>query len=244
MQEGVPEAHKALAAHFEVKGDYAKALEHHRHYAELEIKTLRDVNEKRTEALSVKFELERLQQEQEIYRLKSVELAQAVEQLEQLSSRDSLTGLYNRRYLDEHLARAFAEAHGLQQNLTVLISDIDNFKGVNDRFSHAVGDEVIRVVAKIFGDNIRGSDVVARYGGEEYVAVLKNTSLPQAQGVAEKLRRKVASYDWSPLHPELAVTVSTGLCAEVSLGHHEKMLAAADAKLYEAKRTGKNNVRG
>lgn len=243
-QEGVAEAHRALAAHFEVRGEYAKALAHHRSYAELEIKTLEDVSKKRTEALSVRFELERLQQEREIYRLKNVELAQAVEQLERLSSRDSLTGLYNRRCLDEHLAEVFTAARGEQEHLTVLISDIDTFKSVNDRFSHAVGDEVIRVVAKIFADNIRGSDVVTRYEGEEYVAVLKNTCLPQAREVAEKLRRKVSAYNWSTLHPELSVTVSVGLCAEGSLGHPEKMLAAADAKLYEAKRTGKNKVQG
>ena len=241
-QEGVPEAHKALAAHFESRGEYAKALEHHKSYADLEIKLLEDINKKRTEALSAKFELGRLQQEREIYRLKNVELAQAVEKLEQLSSKDSLTGLYNRRYLDEHLAQAFATASREHEHLTVLISDIDNFKSVNDRFSHAVGDEVIRVVAKIFADNVWGSDIVARYGGEEYVAVLKNTCLQQARQVAEKLRRKVAAYDWSTLHPELGVTVSIGLCDDVSLGHYEKMLAAADAKLYEAKRSGKNRV--
>ena len=242
--EGVADAHRVLAAHLERRGEYVQALAHHRSYAELEIKTLKDVSAKRTEALSVKFELERLQQEQEIYRLKNVELVRAVAQLEELSLKDSLTRLHNRRYLDEYLAQAFAEATASQQRLTVLISDIDNFKGVNDRFSHAVGDEVIRAVARIFADNVWGSDVVARYGGEEYVAVFKDTDLTKARRVAEKLRQKVAAYDWSNLHPELSVSISIGLCDDVSLGHHEKMLAAADAKLYEAKRAGKNNVQG
>ena len=242
--EGTEQAHHLLFKLYDQRGDAGKALEHYKSYAEFQIKRLKDANEKRTQALSIQFEVEHLQQEQEIYRLKNVELARAVAQLEELSSKDSLTGLYNRRYMDNHLAGAFTDAYTSQQPLTVLISDIDNFKHINDRFSHATGDEVIKAVARIFADNVWGADIVARYGGEEYVAVFKNTDLQQARQVAEKLRRKVAACDWSSFHPDLAVTVSIGLCDEVALGHHEKMLAAADAKLYEVKRAGKNGVRG
>ena len=240
--EGVAEAHEALAAHFEDRGEYAKALTHHRSYAKLEIKTLEDINEKRTEALSVKFELERLQQEREIYQLKNVELAQAVKKLEELSSRDSLTGLHNRRYLDAHLSRTLTEAQLGKQPLSVVLADIDNFKQVNDTFSHATGDEVIKRVARLLSEHTWESDVVARYGGEEFLLVLKETSLSKAKEVAEKLRRKVESYPWYELHPELAITLSMGLCSDVSLGDHEKMLSRADDNLYKAKRSGKNRV--
>ena len=240
--EGIETAHQTLSELYKQQGDFTKALEHYKAYAEFEIKKLKDLNEKRAQALSIQFEVEHLQQEQEIYQLKNVELARAVEKLEELSTRDSLTGLYNRRYLDNHLSKIFLAAQATKQPLAVLISDIDNFKAVNDNLSHATGDEVLKIVAQIFMDNTWGADVVARYGGEEFVIVFKETPLDEARRVAEKLRQKVESYPWDKLHPDLVVTLSTGLCADLSLGDHERMLSVSDDKLYEAKRKGKNQV--
>ena len=240
--EGVEQAHYLLSKLYELRGDAVKALKHYKTYAEIQIQHLKDHNEKRTLALSIQFEVDHLQQEQEIYHLKNVELARAVEQLEELSTRDGLTGLYNRRYLDEHLAKIFIEAQVNSQPLTVLIADIDNFKAVNDNLSHATGDTVLKIVAKLFDDPTWGADIVARYGGEEFVIVFKETSLDKVLHIAEKLRLKIAAYPWREHHPELAITLSMGLCGDPSLGDHERMLAIADDNLYKAKRSGKDKV--
>ena len=240
--EGVEQVHYILSKLYELRGDAVKALKHYRTYAEIQIQQLKDQNEKRTQALSIQFEVDHLQQEQEIYQLKNVELARAVEQLEELSIRDGLTGLHNRRYLDEHLAKIFTEAQVKSQSLTVLIADIDNFKAVNDKLSHATGDTVLKIVAKLFDNHTWGADIVARYGGEEFVIIFKETSSDEALHVAEKLRLKIAGYPWCDHHPELAITVSMGLCDDLSLGDYERMLATADDNLYKAKRSGKNKV--
>jgi diguanylate cyclase (GGDEF)-like protein len=243
--EGATDVHLALSELYE-KSDLVKALEHHKAFAALEIKQLKDMNEKRTQALTVQFEVARLQQERELVQLKNVELARANEQLEELSLRDALTGLYNRRHLDTQLAKLHLEAqaqmHGTAQPFAVLVSDIDDFKRVNDLFSHLIGDEVLKVVAKLFVDQVRALDLVVRYGGEEFVLVLCQVTLEQALMIAEKLRAKVEVYPWQELHPDLQITVSIGICADTTLEHHERMLAVADDKMYVAKRNGKNQV--
>lgn len=242
IHESVDEVYLTLSKLYRHKGELEQALDYHQRYAETKIKWLEDLNEKRVQALSIQHKVEQMRQEKEIYQLKNVELARAIEKLEELSTRDGLTGLYNRRYLDGYLSKAFLGAQLAKQPLTVLISDIDNFKAVNDSLSHATGDEVLRRVAHIFNDNTWGADVIARYGGEEFVIVFKETPLANALSVAEKLRREIERYPWYNIHTELAVTVSIGLCGDLSLVSHEQMLAVADDKLYEAKRTGKNKV--
>lgn len=236
--------HKRLARLYEKQGKLSEALEHYKTYADLEIEQLRDMNEKRTQAIAVQLDVSKLEHERESYKQKMVELSSTIEHLAELSVRDGLTGLYNRRYFDEQLAQIFLESQSNHQPFTVLMSDIDNFKKVNDNFSHSVGDDVLKIVAKIFADNIWGGDMVARYGGEEFVAVFRHTSLEKAIGVAEKLRQKVAHYPWHTIHPNLTITISLGLCDDLSLGDCEKMVAMADENLYIAKRNGKNQVVG
>jgi diguanylate cyclase (GGDEF)-like protein len=153
-----------------------------------------------------------------------------------------LTGLYNRRHFDEHVARTFAQAERYGHPLTVMIGDIDFFKRINDGFSHAVGDAVLCQVARILQDNTRESDVVARYGGEEFVIALAETPLSQATNLCEKLRAKVEAHPWNDIAPELRVTMSMGLCDDLGLGSLEKMVAYADTKLYQAKTGGRNRV--
>lgn len=164
------------------------------------------------------------------------------EAMRQLATRDSLTGLYNRRYLDEKLAEEFARAVRYQHPLSVAIFDIDGFKAINDRFSHNVGDRTLKTIANLLLESVREGDIVARFGGEEFVVVLLETPLIGAQRVCEELCRKIAQYDWAQLHPELMVTISAGLAADTSVNHHERLLHLADIKLYEAKRQGKNRV--
>lgn len=184
-------------------------------------------------------ELARTREELE---LSATQIREQAARLQEQSIRDSLTGLYNRRFFDEQATSLYAQARRYQQPLTFVVGDLDYFKRINDRFSHAVGDEVLRRLARIFRTDMRESDVVARYGGEEFVLALTNTPAPQAAAACEKLRRAVEAYPWHEIHPDLHVTLSLGLCDWLVLGGPEPMIAAADAQLYRSKEEGRNRV--
>ena len=136
--------------------------------------------------------------------------------------------------------------HGLagrySHPLAFMMSDIDFFKQINDRFSHSVGDDVLRAVAGVFRSNIREIDVVARYGGEEFVIAFPETPIEEAVGLTERLRVSIKEHAWTDIHPDLSVTISMGLSADVGLGSFEQMLAAADKQLYQAKESGRDRV--
>jgi diguanylate cyclase (GGDEF)-like protein len=170
------------------------------------------------------------------------QVAAQSQELERLAKLDGLTGLYNRRYLDEALEREFARAKRYRKPLTVAMMDIDNFKQVNDAISHHAGDEVLKIVAGILKANCRTVDLVARYGGEEFVMAFPETAVPQAAAVCERIRGAVEQFFWTRISKELQVTISIGLCDDLSLPHHEKLLSAADARMYRAKELGRNRV--
>jgi len=171
------------------------------------------------------------------------ELEKQKQAFEQQSREDGLTKLYNRRHIDTLLAQEFERSKRFNHPFSIAIIDIDHFKKINDTFSHQVGDEVLRTVAQIFKNNLRSMDLVGRYGGEEFVVGLLETSLMRAIPIAEKLRRAVEEFNWSVVQPNLQVTISIGLAENAKMPSHEKVIAEADRKLYEAKRAGRNLVR-
>jgi diguanylate cyclase (GGDEF)-like protein len=168
-------------------------------------------------------------------------LAQA-EQMRELSVRDALTKLHNRRHFDEQACTLFSHAVRHKRPLSVVIGDIDFFKKINDQFSHATGDTVLRQVGEILRSHMRLSDLVARYGGEEFVIAFPETELPQAAALCDKLRAMIEAFPWHQVHPELKVTMSMGVYADLAAGTAEAMLQKADALLYRAKETGRNRV--
>ncbi|WP_161569192.1 diguanylate cyclase [Candidatus Oscillochloris fontis] len=161
--------------------------------------------------------------------------------LEREANEDSLTGLFNRRYVDAHIEELAATSVQLRHTLCAIMGDIDNFKQVNDQFSHMLGNDVLRTVAKLMRQQTRESDLVARYGGEEFLILLPNTLFDEAVLIAEAIRNAVESYCWYALEPRLRVTLSLGV-AVLRNGNIEQMIATADQQLYVAKRTGKNRV--
>lgn len=163
-------------------------------------------------------------------------------QLRELSMRDALTQLHNRRYFDEHGKRLFLHAQRYQRPFSVMLADIDHFKKINDTYSHAMGDEVLRRIGEILSTKVRASDLVARYGGEEFVIAFPETDLEQAHETCESLRKRIESFPWHELHPELKVTMSMGLSSDASVRDIHIMLEAADALLYRAKHEGRNRV--
>lgn len=162
--------------------------------------------------------------------------------LRELSIRDPLTHLFNRRHFDAHTEIMFNRAVRYQHAFSVMIGDLDHFKTINDRFSHTVGDEVLRTVSGLLLDNTRKSDLAARYGGEEFVMAFPDTSLEQAKQYCEKIRKIIEHYPWDTIHPDLEVTMSMGVCGDPSLGSVEKMISHADEQLYESKKRGRNRV--
>ena len=167
--------------------------------------------------------------------------AQARE-LKKLSIRDPLTSLFNRRHFDQQANHQFTQALRYRHPLAVMVGDLDHFKQINDSFSHAIGDEVLRRVAKLLEEGTRKTDLVARYGGEEFVILFPETDLPSAFRVCEKLRRNIEDHPWQELHPELRVTISIGLGIDQGLENIEKLIALADENLYQAKNDGRNRV--
>ncbi|MEO8751527.1 MAG: diguanylate cyclase [Casimicrobiaceae bacterium] len=161
-----------------------------------------------------------------------------------LAITDGLTGLYNRKKLDEILADQFARFRRNHHPFALLMLDLDNFKAINDSYGHAAGDEVLVKVASILRQSVRDIDYVARYGGEEFAAVLAETTSEEALVVAERIRVGVDIPSIRAGNQVIAVTVSVGI-AQSREGDDSPamMLFRADHALYEAKREGRNRVR-
>lgn len=173
------------------------------------------------------------------------ELQAQAELLQQLAREDGLTGLANRRWLDLQCRHEIERAQRFGHPLTLAMVDIDHFKRINDGHSHAVGDAVLCRVARLLREGCRASDGVGRYGGEEFLLILVETSAAQALQRAEQLRQRIAGHDWAALQAGLGpVTVSIGL-AELAAGDAPAaLLQRADQRLYQAKHGGRNRVCG
>lgn len=172
-------------------------------------------------------------------------LRASVKQTIELAVTDPLTGLYNRRYLDNHLNVLFNRSMARGRPLSVLITDIDRFKHVNDTYGHDGGDEVLREFANRVRSTIRGADLACRYGGEEFVVVMPDTSPEIAAAVAERLRAAIENAPFMLKHAgeALNVTASFGIASRItSVLTPDQLMKQADLALYEAKNTGRNRV--
>jgi diguanylate cyclase (GGDEF)-like protein len=162
------------------------------------------------------------------------------EQLDRLSRIDGLTGLANRRHIDEQLRREVSTAVRHHQSIAVLMLDIDHFKRVNDLEGHPAGDEVLRVFASRVQSACRDGDTPGRWGGEEFVVIAPQTDVSGAMTLAERIRSLVAEAPIDLGARSLSITVSIGCAAGRQLG--SELIAAADAALYRSKADGRNRV--
>jgi diguanylate cyclase (GGDEF)-like protein len=161
-------------------------------------------------------------------------------QYAQLSVTDPLTGLLNRRYIEERLTEEIKRSNRTGEPVSFLMLDVDEFKSYNDHFGHPAGDEALLIVGQILKDTLRGADVAARYGGEEFAVLLPQTTADEAATIAERIRQRVEATEF----PKRRVTVSIGI-ASLSrvISSVRDLIGAADKALYRAKRSGRNNVR-
>jgi diguanylate cyclase (GGDEF)-like protein len=162
--------------------------------------------------------------------------------LEDAAMKDPLTGLPNRRTMTDYLNHELMRGRRNNTPLTVLMLDLDHFKTVNDRYGHDVGDAVLIETGQRMKDLIRGQDLLARWGGEEFIILLPETPLVGGKTVAEKICRRIAGEPFVIRETSVGLTISIGVATLVEAQKAEEMVKAADVALYEAKRLGRNRV--
>jgi len=170
-------------------------------------------------------------------------LKEALDSISEISNRDGLTGVYNRRYLENHLRMEFERTRRYGGNFSLILFDLDFFKKVNDTYGHLGGDKVLIDVAARLRERVRSSDVVGRYGGEEFMVVLPETNLEGAVQFAEGIRQLV---EWEPVTFEdqsIPVTISMGVTEfHNGMSAYTSMTHQADIALYASKAAGRNRV--
>jgi diguanylate cyclase (GGDEF)-like protein len=176
------------------------------------------------------------------FRLHDSQEEEAQRRLYESATRDLLTGAANRRRAMEALEAEVAscERHGVP--LSVLLLDLDHFKAVNDRLGHLGGDHALKAMAEAAQAELRAGDLLGRYGGEEFVVILRHAGRTEARKAAERIRKRVEELDLDFEGQRLRLTVSVGVATLAPKGGVEALLAAADAALYRAKREGRNQV--
>ena len=249
--------HAYLTRLYKRLGNWEMAMLHLEAERAAQQSALEQQNALKTRALMVQYEVERAESEAELYKLRSVELASANVALEQANREksalvaalqeqsqlmerqlreDSLTGVFNRRHIEKVLDQEFGRHRDGAGVMCAVMLDIDHFKLVNDSFSHLVGDEVLRRIGTLLLHACRPGDAPGRYGGEEFVLTLPQTSLSSAAQLAEQLRLAVERAPWHEIADGLRVTLSLGVASSEGCENFERLVGLADAKLYEAKR--------
>jgi diguanylate cyclase len=242
--------HELISRIQECRGDLASALEHFRLYHRLEKVRVNEETQTRLAALQVDHEVDTARKDAEIHRLRSLALQQEVEQqriaqtqLEAQASLDPLTGLFNRRHvsvLAEDLERELAQG----RQASVILFDLDHFKGINDTHGHFAGDRALVAIARLLRENARDSDTPVRYGGDEFLVLLGGTGTEKTCTIAERLRAAIATNPVQYRGVSIPLTMSVGV-ATVDPGAPMSMrdlIERADRALYAAKRSGRNCV--
>ena len=217
------------AALFAATGRFAEAYEEHRAF-HADATALQSVQrDARARALQAVFEAN--------------EARRASEHFREMAHRDALTGLYNRRYVNERVPDLLLEAAARQRPLSLAILDLDHFKRINDTLSHSTGDTVLQHVAELLEESAPGSAIAARLGGEEFLLVFPGVDAEEAMVRCERLRLRIRAHGWEPITGTLPVTTSIGITTSTDcLDNFTALLAVADRNLYEAKRSGRDRV--
>jgi len=176
--------------------------------------------------------------------LKNRQLEGSMMKLETMATTDALTGLANRRSFNDHIIQRFAEAKRYSSDLSCCMIDLDNYKQFNDTLGHQMGDELLRAVSDEIRSSLRSSDLAARYGGDEFVLLLPQTGIEQAEIVARRLGKLVAEMMRGDERMKVPVTLSIGVASLESSNAEtsEDLLMQADRALYRAKDSGRNRV--
>jgi diguanylate cyclase (GGDEF)-like protein len=171
----------------------------------------------------------------------AIQNAHYVERVKQLAYLDGLTGIFNRRFFELRIIEEIERARRYGSGMAVIMADIDQFKRLNDEFGHLLGDEVLRQVSSLFHQQLRKMDVVCRYGGEEFAILLAQVNAEEALGVAEKLKKAVAGWQFPGVPRTITISAGTAVLPEHG-ATRDDLVRAADTALYSAKQSGRNRV--
>ena len=223
-------------------GDTKAALATMRRFHALHVANAAERASMRIRALVVQYQTDQAKAAAASQTQRAERLAHEAAEATRASLQDGLTGIANRRRFDEAVSRQGAT--GLAAHMGIALIDIDHFKQVNDRFSHAIGDAVLCRVAAVMAACCRHDDLLARYGGEEFVLLLRGIDTAAAAASCERTRAAVEAEPWASIAPGLAVTISIGCATAAQVGDAGigALLALADQRLYAAKNAGRNRV--
>lgn len=265
-----------LSSYYEARQDFAKALDHFKRFSAIEKKVRHEKLEEKLKLVAIEFSVDQMRKETETFRLKNIELKKkneeikknarliaianqeqtklheqlkkANQRLQLISTIDEVTGIPNRRHLNNTLRREWTRCLREGKSLSLIIVDIDNFKLYNDNYGHLQGDKCLRKVAKALASELkRSSDFVGRFGGEEFAAILANTDYDNATKVAEQMRKCIEKmnivHEKSSTVPYITISLGAATITPTFNTSFLELLSTADQKLYQAKSQGRNQVR-
>ena len=257
------EGEALLADVLHADGDVAGAYRHLQRSCRLTEQVSKSVHDQRVRALRVRFEVELAERDAQRYREQAQAQAAVIAELErtrselanrmaelerlnaeivQLSQTDPLTGIANRRFMNERLVELCRVSARYGAPLAVAVFDVDLFKSVNDRYGHGVGDAVLVALADLLRRQLRATDVPARLGGDEFVVILPRTDADEAVAACQRFHAAVRAHSWSDLAEGLTVTITVGVAGGAEQGDPEQLMRRADAALYRGKRSGRDTV--
>ncbi|HWP94382.1 MAG TPA: diguanylate cyclase [Gammaproteobacteria bacterium] len=256
VQRELYRVHVSLAEVHQRFGNVAKALEHFRSYDRIHSAVLEDTARAKIAAQATEFEVRQMRREREIVEKKNAELAKANEELKRLNAelaehtkrlneyamRDNLTGLSDRRCFIERLASTWEQTRRQEGRLAVVLVDVDDLRKINERHSHATGDDVLRQVGRLVTERLPATAVAGRYDGDTFAILLPAAGLDAAVTVAESIRAAAHNHPWTALRAGLAVTLSIGVVADATLPSWETLLLVAEARCAAARRGGGDRV--
>jgi diguanylate cyclase (GGDEF)-like protein len=174
----------------------------------------------------------------------AIDNAHLFAQVQHLAITDSLTNVYNRRYFFEIANNEFSRSLRYRKPLSIIMIDLDNYKEVNDQYGHIIGDNALKVISKTFADNIRQTDILGRYGGDEFCILLPETNITQAAELAERLKTLTKELIIHIDQATFSITISAGVsCSDISTKDFSELLLSADIALYQAKKNGRNQIK-
>ncbi len=179
---------------------------------------------------------------QDELREKNRQLEELLTKLEILAITDSLTQIYNRRYFESVIEKEFENTLRYKTPASCMMIDIDNFKSINDDFGHRIGDIVLKSIAQIIKNNLRKVDVVARWGGEEFIAILPRTTKEDTFIAAQRILKAISDNKFEGVNRSVTVSIGIASIPDESIDNAEKLIHKADTAMYEAKKCGRNRV--
>ena len=245
LEVGVP-CCRHLADAFALNGRFEEALKWHREFHARYVRKSTETSLIRSRVAAIQYETRQLQARVETERSRAdgleqmnLALAQEAALLMNASMEDVLTGLPNRRGLERALLEIATKG---ARNYAFAMMDIDHFKRVNDTFSHALGDEVLRQVALLLRITTRETDLLFRYGGEEFVLLMESTDVLLAAKICRRICQAIRSWSWGQIHPNLQITLSIGVALSEEARTPVEVMAVADQRLYQAKNSGRDRI--